>query len=80
MAPHVRNTTALINRGDLKEGFSEYSSSSGAVMGVEVNFPEIRHLPIAQGRFLNADDLAQRRQVVVLGQKNNKLLFPAGPP
>ena len=77
-APHVRNTTALINRGDLKE-VSEYSSSSGAVMGVEVNFPEIRHLPIAQGRFLNADDLAQRRQVVVLGQKNNKLLFPGRP-
>src|SRR5258708_2538081 len=41
--PHVRNTTALINRGDLKE-VSEFSSAGGPVMGVEVNFPQIRHL------------------------------------
>jgi putative ABC transport system permease protein len=77
-AKYVRNATALINRGDLKQ-VSEFSSSGGAVMGVEVNFPEIRHLPIAEGRFLNTDDLSQRRQVVVLGQKNNKLLFPGRP-
>ncbi len=77
-AKYVRNTTALINRGDIKE-VSEFSSAGGAVMGVEVNFPEIRHLPIAQGRFLNFEDIAQRRQVVVLGQKNNKLLFPGRP-
>src|SRR5215469_1568063 len=74
-APHVRNVTAFINRGDLKE-VSEFSSSGGSVMGVEVNFPEIRHLPIAQGRFLDDDDVAQRRRVAVLGQKNTKLLFP----
>ncbi len=77
-AKYVRNTTALINRGDLKQ-VSEFSSAGGAVMGVEVNFPEIRHLPIAQGRFLNEDDITQSRQVVVLGQKNNKLLFPGRP-
>jgi putative ABC transport system permease protein len=77
-AVHVRNTTALINRGDLKE-VSEFSSAGGPVMGVEVNFPEIRHLPIVQGRFLNDDDLSQRRQVVILGQKNNQLLFPGRP-
>ncbi len=76
--PHVRNTTALINRGDLKE-VSEFSSAGGPVMGVQVNFPEIRHLPIVQGRFLNEDDLAQHRQVVILGQKNNQLLFPGRP-
>jgi putative ABC transport system permease protein len=77
-AAHVRNATALINRGDLKE-VSEFSSAGGPTMGVEVNFPEIRHLPIAQGRFLNDQDLAQHRQVVVLGQKNNRLLFPGRP-
>ncbi len=76
--PHVRNTTALINRGDLKE-VSEFSSAGGPVMGVQVNFPEIRHLPIVQGRFLNEDDLAQHRQVVILGQKNNQLLYPGRP-
>jgi putative ABC transport system permease protein len=77
-APHVRNVTAFINRGDLKE-VSEFSSSGGSVMGVQVNFPEIRTLPIAQGRFLNDDDLTQRRMVAVLGQKNTKLLFPGWP-
>ena len=77
-ASHVRNTTALINRGDLKQ-VSEFSSAGGAVMGVQLSFPQIRHLPMAQGRFFNADDLAQRRQVAVLGQKNNSLLFPGRP-
>jgi putative ABC transport system permease protein len=77
-AQHVRNVTAFINRGDLKQ-VSEFSNTAGSTMGVEVNYPEIRHLPIAQGRYLNVDDVAQRRKVVVLGQKSNKLLFPGRP-
>ena len=77
-APHVRNATAFINRGDLKQ-VSEFSSSGGSVMGVQANYTEIRNLPLAQGRFFNADDIAQRRRLVVLGQKNNKLLFPGRP-
>jgi putative ABC transport system permease protein len=77
-APHVRNITALINRGDLKEA-SEFSSAGGPVLGVQTNFPEIRHLPIVQGRFLNEEDLKQHRLVVVMGQKNNLLLFPGRP-
>ena len=77
-APHVRNVTAVINRGDLKEA-SEFSSAGGPILGVETNFPEIRHLPITQGRFLNEDDVKQHRLVVVLGQKNNLLLFPGRP-
>ena len=75
---HVRSVTAFINRGDLKQA-SEFSSTGGSVLGVEVNYPEIRNLPIAQGRYLNPDDVAQRRMVVVLGQKSNKLLFPGRP-
>ncbi len=77
-APHVRNATATLQRGDLKE-VSEFTSASGPVWGVEVNFPEIRKLPITQGRFFNANDLLQHRQVVILGQKNNDLLFPGRP-
>jgi putative ABC transport system permease protein len=77
-APHVRNITALINRGDLKEA-SEFSSAGGPIMGVQTNFPEIRHLPIVQGRFLNEEDEKQHRLVVVMGQKNNLLLFPGRP-
>ncbi len=77
-ASDVRNVTAFIQRSDLKQ-VSEHSSAGGQVMGVELNFPEIRNLPIAQGRFLNEEDLAHRRQVVVLGQKMEKLLFPGYP-
>ena len=41
-ASHVRNATAFINRGDLKE-VSEFSSAGGPVIGSEVNYPEIHH-------------------------------------
>ncbi len=77
-AAHVRNATATLQRGDLKE-VSEFSSASGPVWGIETNFPEIRKLPIVQGRYFNQDDLDQHRQVVILGQKNNDLLFPGRP-
>jgi putative ABC transport system permease protein len=77
-AQHVRNVTAFLNRGDLKQ-VSEFSSSGGSVLGVQANYPEIRHVPLTQGRFINQEDIAQRRRVVVLGQKNNKLLFPGRP-
>ena len=43
----------LINRGDLKE-VSEFSSAGGPVWASRLNFPEIRNLPIAQGRFFDA--------------------------
>jgi len=77
-ASHVRNATAFINREDIKE-VSEFSSAGGPVLGVERNYPEVRHLPVAKGRFLNDDDIAQHRQVVFLGEKNDKLLFPGRP-
>ncbi len=77
-ASHVRNATALISRADLKQ-VSEFSSSGGAVFGVDQNWPLIRHLPLAQGRFFDHDDLTQRRLVAILGQKNNTLLFPGRP-
>ncbi len=77
-APHVRNATALFNRGDLKQ-VSEFSSAGGTVMGVEPSYPEIRNLPVAQGRFLNAADVVQGRMVAILGKKNSDLLFPGRP-
>src|ERR1700735_5162517 len=57
-APHVRNVTSLLSRSDIKQ-VSEVSSAGGQVMGVERNYPEIRNLPIVQGRFLNQDDVEQ---------------------
>jgi putative ABC transport system permease protein len=73
-APHVRNATAIIQRNDLKQ-VSEFSSASGAAWGVQPNYPEIGNLPLAAGRFIDGDDNRLRRRVVVLGQKNAKLLF-----
>src|ERR1700734_616393 len=77
-APDVRNVTSIINRSDLKQ-VSEYSSAGGQVLGVELNYPEIANLPIAKGRFLNEEDIAERRQVVILGQRMVGLLFPGRP-
>ena len=34
---------------------------------------------MAEGRFLNDDDLQDRRHVIVLGQKSAQLLFPGRP-
>ncbi len=36
-------------------------------------------MPVAEGRFLSADDMAERRRVVVLGSKSATLLFPGRP-
>src|SRR5580698_8537344 len=77
-ATNVRDVTSFIQRSDLKQ-VSEFSSAGGQVVGVEVNYTQIRNLPIAQGRFLNADDIAERRRVVVLGSKSEKLLFLGHP-
>jgi putative ABC transport system permease protein len=77
-ASKVRNITAMLQNETIKE-VSDYSSSSGEVTGVEPNYSEIRFVPVADGRFLRADDLEQRRRVVVLGKKTAALLFPGRP-
>ncbi|MGA9669985.1 MAG: ABC transporter permease [Terracidiphilus sp.] len=76
--PELRSVTAFLSRNDLYE-VSAYANSSGQVMGVEPNFADIRFIPLAEGRFIDAGDLAERRRVVVLGAKNATLLFPGRP-
>jgi putative ABC transport system permease protein len=71
----IRNATAVLVNDTVKQ-VSAYASSSGTVNGAEPSYPLIRAIPIAQGRFLNDEDLAERRHVVVLGKKAAKLLFP----
>ena len=77
-ASRVRNITAMLQNSTIKE-VSDLSSSSGEVTGVEPNYSEIRFVPVAEGRFLRADDLEQRRRVVVMGKKTAALLFPGRP-
>jgi putative ABC transport system permease protein len=76
--PQLRSVTGFLNRNDLYE-VSPYANSSGQVMGVEPNYADVRFVPIAEGRFIDAADLTDRRRVVVLGAKNALLLFPGHP-
>ena len=76
--PELRAVTAMLNRNDLYE-VSAWGNTSGQVMGVEPNFSAVRFVPIAEGRFLDATDLSERRRVAVLGSKSGTLLFPGRP-
>jgi putative ABC transport system permease protein len=76
--PELRSVTGFLNRNDLYE-VSAYANSSGQVIGVEPNYADVRFVPLAEGRFIDAADLADRRRVVVLGLKTASLLFPGRP-
>jgi putative ABC transport system permease protein len=71
--PEVRAVTSILSRGDLYQ-VSAWSNTSGQVMGVEPNYAVIRIIPIAEGRFIDDADVAERRRVVVLGSKSAALL------
>jgi putative ABC transport system permease protein len=76
--PEVRQVTVTLNRNDLYQ-VSAWSNTSGLVIGVEPNFSAMRFVPLAEGRFINDRDLAERRRVAVLGSKSSTLLFPGRP-
>src|ERR1700722_7527364 len=76
--PEVRQVTVTLNRNDLYQ-VSAWSNTSGLVFGVEPNFSAMRFVPLAEGRFINDRDLAERRRVAVLGSKSSTLLFPGRP-
>ena len=77
-ATHIRNLSAFLSRQDVKQ-VSAFSNSGGAVMGAQENLPQLRTIHMAEGRFLDHEDLAQRRRVVVLAQKSDALLFMGNP-
>ena len=58
--PELRAVTAVLNRSDLYE-VSAWSNTSSQVLGVEPNFAGVRFIPLAEGRFINAADLTERR-------------------
>jgi putative ABC transport system permease protein len=76
--PELRSVSAILNRSDLYQ-VSAYANTSGTVIGVEPNFSDMRFVPLAEGRFLDAADLSERRRVVVMGSKSATLLFPGRP-
>src|SRR5580700_1515848 len=77
-APHVRNASPMLSRTDLHE-VSEFASAGVEIIGVEPQLNEISYLPLKDGRWLNAMDEAQRRNVIVLGSELQKTLFPGRP-
>jgi putative ABC transport system permease protein len=76
--PQLRQVTATLNRSDLYE-VSAWSNASGLVFGVQPNFAAMRFVPLAEGRFIDDQDIADRRRVCVLGSKSATLLFLGHP-
>ncbi|HKF50122.1 MAG TPA: ABC transporter permease [Terracidiphilus sp.] len=76
--PEVRAITVELSRSDLYE-VSQWSNTSSHVIGVGPNYTQVRFIPMSEGRFLDATDLADRRRVAVLGSKAANLLFPGRP-
>ena len=74
----VRNASPVISRNDLHE-VSEFATGSGEILGADPNLNEISYLPLKEGRWLNALDSLQRRNVIVLGSELQKTLFPGRP-
>jgi putative ABC transport system permease protein len=73
-ARDLRQASPVISRSDVR-AVSDYFNSSGQLMGVPADFDRIRYLPIADGRWLNELDDAQKRAVVVLGDEARRTLF-----
>lgn len=76
--PDVREVVPVIQRQDIR-AVSEFYQSSGQILGVLPHFSEIRYVPLADGRWLNDMDNAQKRAVIVLGDESRRLLFPGRP-
>jgi putative ABC transport system permease protein len=74
-APHVKDASPVLLRQDIR-AVSETGSYNGQVIGVEPQFNGIRYLPMRQGRWLDAGDEAERRNIAVVGTELVKVLFP----
>ncbi|HVY93607.1 MAG TPA: ABC transporter permease, partial [Bryobacteraceae bacterium] len=58
---------------------SPYNSGSFDVSGVEAHYPQLRTLPIAQGRFFNDHEEKGGERLCVIGQDVKKQLFGTRP-
>ncbi|HUN87374.1 MAG TPA: ABC transporter permease [Terriglobales bacterium] len=73
-APSVRDAVPVIARSDIKM-VSDYFNTSGRVEGALPKYNQIRYLPIADGRWINDDDLNEKHAVIVIGDETRRLLF-----
>ena len=77
-AKYVRNVAALINRSDIR-AVSDLTNANGAVCGTTPNLSNIRYIPIGEGRWLDDGDIAQKRNVAVIGDEMGRNLYPGVP-
>jgi len=77
-ATKVKEVSPVIGRGDIRIQ-SDFATVSGTTSGQWPNFNQIRYLPQGEGRWLNWEDEAQKRQVCVLGFQMMRNLFPGRP-
>ena len=74
-AKHVRNAAPMINRGDIR-AVSDITNANGQVNGTTPSLGKIRYIPIGQGRWLNDGDMAEKRNVAVIGDEMSRNLYP----
>jgi putative ABC transport system permease protein len=74
-AKHVRNAAPIINRSDIR-AVSDVTNANGQVFGSTPNLNEIRYIPIGEGRWLNDGDMAEKRNVAVIGDEMSRNLYP----
>jgi putative ABC transport system permease protein len=68
----------VIGRSDIR-AVSDFYQSSGRINGVPPDIPQIRYLPMKEGRWINEMDEAQKRAVIVLGDEARRTLFLGRP-
>jgi len=76
--PDVGLAVPIIARDDIR-AVSDFFQSSGRLMGVPPDFNRVRYTPVADGRWLDEMDDAQKRDVIVLGDEARRVLFPGRP-
>ena len=72
---HVRNAAPIINRSDIR-AVSDFTNANGQVFGSTPNLNQIRYIPIGEGRWLNDADMAEKRNVAVIGDEMARNLYP----
>jgi putative ABC transport system permease protein len=76
--PEIRGVTAELARSDPYE-VSQWANTSGHLSGTEADYPAVRYLPIATGRYFDDQDVRESRRVAFIASKTASLLFPGRP-
>ncbi len=75
---YMAKTVAIELEGELK-ATSPYNSGSFDVSGVEAHYPDLRTLPMGEGRLFTEDEESAGARVCVIGKDVKKQLFASRP-